>query len=43
VSEAEARLTTDLDFARATGLELDAFVDAYSDQLEIGWAGFPGC
>ena len=42
VSEAEARLTTDLDFARATGMELDAFVDAYSDQLEIGWAGFTG-
>jgi hypothetical protein len=42
VSEAEARLTTDLDFARATGIELDNFVDAYSDRLEIGWAGFTG-
>lgn len=42
VSEAEARLTTDLDFARATGMELNNFVDAYSDQLEIGWAGFSG-
>jgi hypothetical protein len=42
VSEPEARLTTDLDFARATGIELDAFVDAYSDRLETGWAGFTG-
>lgn len=42
VSEAEARLTTDLDFARATGMDLDNFVDAYSDRLEIGWAGFTG-
>lgn len=42
VSEAEARLTTDLDFARATGMDLDTFVDAYSDQLETGWSGFTG-
>jgi hypothetical protein len=42
VSEAEARLTTDLDFARATGMDLDSFVDAYSDRLEVGWAGFTG-
>lgn len=42
VSEAEARLTTDLDFARATGMNLDSFVDAYSDRLEDGWAGFTG-
>lgn len=42
VSEAEARLTTDLDFARATGMNLDSFIDAYSDRLEDGWAGFTG-
>jgi hypothetical protein len=42
VSEAEARLTADLDFARATEIELDTFVDGYSDQLEMGWAGFTG-
>lgn len=42
VSETEARLTTDLDFARATGMDLDTFIDAYSDQLEIGWSGFTG-
>ena len=38
VSETEARLTTDLDFARATGMDLDDFVDAYNDRLELGWA-----
>lgn len=42
VSEAEARLTTDLDFVRGTGMNLDNFVDAYIDRLEIGWAGFTG-
>jgi Nucleotidyl transferase AbiEii toxin, Type IV TA system len=42
VSEAEARLTTDLDFARPTAAELDVFLDAYSDQLESGWSGFTG-
>jgi hypothetical protein len=42
VSETEARLTTDLDFARATGMDLDAFVDAYGDKLESGWSGFTG-
>lgn len=42
VNEAAARLTTDLDFARATGMDLDTFVDAYSDQLESGWPGFTG-
>jgi hypothetical protein len=42
VSEIEARLTSDLDFARATGMDLDTFVDAYSDHLEIGWSGFTG-
>jgi hypothetical protein len=42
VSETEARLTTDLDFARPAGVALDSFVDAYSDQLEIGWSGFTG-
>lgn len=38
VSETEARLTTDLDFARATGMDLDDFVDVYNDRLELGWA-----
>jgi len=42
VSETEARQTTDLDFVRATGMELDNFVDAYSDRLEIGWSDSPG-
>lgn len=42
VNETESRLTTDLDFARIADIELDLFLDAYSDHLEIGWAGFTG-
>lgn len=41
-NETEARLTTDLDFARVADMELDPFLDAYSDRLESGWAGFTG-
>lgn len=42
VSENEARLTKDLDYARFADMDVDTFADAYSDRLEAGWGGFTG-
>ena len=42
VNEREARLTKDLDFARPTDMSVVAFVDAFADRLEVGWADFSG-
>lgn len=42
VDERGARLTNDLDFARPTDMSLDAFIDAFADRLEAGWADFTG-
>lgn len=42
VSEQEARLTNDLDFARPHGVSVDDFVDEFADSLEQGWGGFTG-
>lgn len=42
VSETQARLTTDLDFARASDMDLDSFLDAYSDRFNDGWGRFTG-
>lgn len=42
VSENEARLTTDLDYARASGTDIDTFVDVYNERLATGWGGFTG-
>lgn len=42
VSERQARLTNDLDFARPQHLGVDDFADAFADSLEQGWGGFTG-
>ena len=42
VSEHQARLTNDLDFARPHDVGMDDFADAFADSLAEGWGGFTG-
>ncbi len=42
LTETQARLTRDLDFARPGTMSLDDFADAYADLLQAGWHGFTG-
>jgi Nucleotidyl transferase AbiEii toxin, Type IV TA system len=42
VNEREARLTKDLDYALAEGIDIDTFVDTFNERLAAGWHGFSG-
>lgn len=42
VNEHDARLTTDLDYSLDEGVDIDSFVDDFSERLADGWHGFTG-
>ncbi len=42
INEREARLTKDLDYSLAEGVDIDTFVDTFNDRLAAGWHGFSG-
>ncbi len=42
VNENDARLTKDLDYSLAEGIDIDTFVDTFNERLAAGWNGFTG-